>query len=113
MPVVLSEITDLARHETFVWRVTAAVIKSAVAVGSETFDGSQHAIMRRALATDVFHDTELWGERFTWGVAGNPVMELGSSDSDIEFTVASLWDAYAGAYTETPPPETAVQPVAP
>jgi hypothetical protein len=98
MPVVLSEITDLARHQTFTWRVTAAVIKSAVAVGAEAFDGTQYRIMRRALATEVFHDTELWGERFSWGVAGNPVMELGSSDSDIEFTVASLWDAYAGAF---------------
>lgn len=109
MATVLADITDLARHETFVWRVSAATVKAAVAVGGEPYDGSQYRIMRRALATKVFEAAELWGEHFTWGVAANSTISFDSSDSDIEWTVSSLWDAYAGAY---PPPTepTAEQP---
>lgn len=105
MAIVLADITDLAAHTTFEWRVTAAVIKAAVAVGGEAYDGSQYRIMRRALATKVFEETQLWGERFSWGVAANADITLESSDNDIEWTVNSLWDAYAGAYQETPAPE--------
>jgi hypothetical protein len=102
VPAVLSEITDLAEHPTHIRRVTAAAIKAAVAVGAETYDGTQYRIMRRALATNVFTDAELWGERFAWPVAANPVITSGSTDGDIEFTVNSLWDAMAGAYQEAP-----------
>lgn len=100
MATVLADITDLAEHTTFDWRVTAAVIKAAVAVGAEPYDGTQYRIMRRALATKVFEDTASWGGRFAWGVAANPTITLDSDDDDLEFTVNSLWDAYAGAYAD-------------
>jgi hypothetical protein len=94
---VLSDINDLATWPPFLRRVTAAAIHAAVDVGAEAFDGTQYRIARRALALNVFGDTDIWGARFAWGVAANPVITAESSDGDIQFTVNSLWDALAGA----------------
>lgn len=100
MTAVLIDIADLADYPPFIRRVTAASVMAAVDVGSETYDGTQYRIMRRALATQVLKNAENWGSVFAWGVAANPAITADSPDSDIEFTVNSLWDALAGAYTE-------------
>jgi hypothetical protein len=96
----LTDITDLGVHPTFIRRVTAAVVKAAVDIGAEAFSGLPNQILRRALATKVFEDTDLWGVRFSRGVAANPVITIDSTDGDIQFTVNSLWNAYAGAFPE-------------
>lgn len=103
MASTLTDITDLGVHPTFIRRVTAAAVKAAVDVGAEAFSGEPNQILRRALATNVFHDTDLWGGRFARGVAANPVITIDSSDGDIQFTVNSVWDAYAGAFPAPAP----------
>ncbi|TDQ01236.1 hypothetical protein [Labedaea rhizosphaerae] len=101
MPAVLTDVADLAAYPPFIRRVTAATVKAAVAVGNEVYDGTQYRIMRRALATQVLKHAENWGEVFAWGVSANPAVNPDATDNDVEFTVNSLWDAMAGAYTET------------
>jgi hypothetical protein len=96
----LSDMTDLATHPAFIRRVTGAMLKAAVNVGSELYDGTQYKIMRRALVTKALEDSPLWGERFSYAVASNPAITFASTDSDIEFTVNSVWDAMAGAYSD-------------
>lgn len=99
--MALSDMTDLATYPPFIRRVTGAVLKAAVAVGAETYDGSQYKIMRRALVKSTLEDSPLWGGRFAYAVASNPAITVASTDSDIEFTVNSVWDAVAGAYQDT------------
>ena len=96
----LSDMTDLATYPPFVRRVTGAMLKAAVAVGAETHDGSQYKIMRRALVTKTLEDAPLWGSRFAYAVASNPAITYSSNDGDIEFTVNSVWDSVAGAYSD-------------
>lgn len=104
MSVVLTDIADLATYPGFIRKVTAAVVKSAIAIGNETYDGTQYRIMRRALATKVLEESDTWGTRFSWGVAANAAITRDSSDGDIEWTVASIWDGIAGAYQSEPAP---------
>lgn len=92
--------TDLATWPPFVRRVTAAMLKAAVAVGNEAFDGSTYKLMRRALVTKVLEDSALWGGRFAYAVVSNPAITFASTDSDIEFTISTVWDAMAGAYQD-------------
>lgn len=98
--MALSDMTDLATWPPFVRRVTGAMLKAAVAVGAEAFDGTQYRIQRRALSVKVLEDSPLWGSRFAYAVAQNAAVTYSSNDGDIEFTVNSVWDAMAGAYQD-------------
>lgn len=98
--MALSDQTDLATYPPFIRRVTAAMLKAAVAVGAETFDGSVYKLARRALVTKALEDAPVWGSRFAYGVVSNVAITVASTDSDIEFTVNSIWDAMAGAYQD-------------
>jgi hypothetical protein len=98
MATTLSDISDLAVHPRFIRRVTAAVIKAAVVVAAEPYDGTNYKIMRRALATKVFEDTDTWGERFSWSVAANGPITVTSTDAEVDAATRALWDATAGAY---------------
>lgn len=100
--MALQDATDLAVYPPFIRRVTGAMLKAALDVGAEEFDGTQYRITRRGLATSVLADSALYGSRFAYAVAGNVAVNIDSTDSDIEFTVNSVWDAVAGAYA---PPE--------
>lgn len=108
MATVLTEIADTAEHPGFIRRVGSAIIKAAVAIGNEPYDGSQYTIMRRSLANKVFEFPDEWADRFAWPVARGPLITVDSSDNDIEWTVAEVWDAVAGAFQ--PVPEPAAEP---
>lgn len=110
---MLSDIADLAVNPTVVRRVTAATVTAAVAIGNETYDGSQYRIARRALATQVLKQADDWGAVFAWAVAANPSITVASPDTDIEWTISSVWDAIAGAYQQSPtepPTESPTEP---
>lgn len=98
--MALADMTDLATWPPFVRRVTGAMLKAAVAVGAEEFDGSQYKLQRRALVKTVLEDSPLWGSRFAYAAASNVAINADSTDNDIEFTVNSVWDAMAGAYQD-------------
>jgi hypothetical protein len=96
----LSDMTDLAVYPPFIRRVTAAMLKAAVAVGAEGFDGTTYKLARRALVRQTLEDPVLWGSRFSYAVVSNVAITFESTDNDIEFTVNSLWDAMSGAYQD-------------
>jgi hypothetical protein len=89
----------LSRLTSFAERVQAAVVKAAVDVAAETPDASERSRLRRALSARILENREGidYAARFALAVAVNPVITKSSSDSDIQFTVNSLWDAMAGA----------------
>lgn len=98
----LDEIGQLAKTTSFVERVQAAMVKAAVAVGAEQDDGTPRGQMRRSLSVRVLEASDAWAPRFAWGVATNAVINHDSPANDVEFTVNSLWDAFAGAAPPAP-----------
>lgn len=96
--MALSDMTDLATWPPFVRRVTAAMLKAAVAIGNEPFNGTAYKLARRALVIETLKDPVAWGIRFAYAVVSNPAITYASTDGDIEFTVASVWDPMAGAH---------------
>ena len=93
----LSDIADLAEWPPFVRRVRAAMISAAKDVGADADDGQDRTRLRRALSVNVILDPDTYARRFALVVASNPVINYGSTDDDIQFTVNSVWDAIAGA----------------
>ena len=103
MPATLSDLNDLAVHPKFVRLCQASAVKAAVLIGNEEYDGSQYRIMRRALSTKVLVDPDSWGPVFSWACATNPVITLDSAEESLDYVVATVWDALAGAIPETQP----------
>jgi hypothetical protein len=85
----------LAQNATFKMRVRHAMVKAAVAVMAEDPATLNHA-KRAAFSGAAIDEPERTSARMAMGVVTNPVISGASSDSDIEFTVNSLWNAYAG-----------------
>lgn len=95
----------LARDATFQDRVQVAYVKAAVNVGAEAASSqpSYDAYYRRAaLSVQVLNNPSQFREPYTWAVIHNDAISDASSDSDIEWTVNSLWDAMAGVIEERP-----------
>lgn len=86
---------QLSVDPTFVQRVTQAAILSATQVQAEDPGTSNHA-NRIAFALTMLRSAQNFGPLIAQGVASNPAITSASTDSDIEFTVNSLWDAYSG-----------------
>jgi hypothetical protein len=97
----LEDIFMLARRTSFIERVQAAVAKAAVAVAAEAPDQSERSRLRRSLSVKVLEHSEEYAFRFALAVATNAVITQASTDSDVEFTVNSMWDAIAGAEPPT------------
>ena len=90
-----SEQHGLAQLPGFVERVKMAVVKSAIAVANEDPTTAGHAARVR-YAQAALANPESVARCMALGVASNPVVSDKSVDGDIEFTVASMWNAYAG-----------------
>lgn len=86
---------QLAFDTVFIARVQHAMIKAAIAIQAESGATDNHA-NRSTYARQVLNDTNRYGPLFAQGVVTNPSITDASSDSDIEFTVNSIWNAYAG-----------------
>ena len=89
------EQVNLAMTPAFIARVQAAMVKSAIAVSSENPETPAH-VTRVQWATQVLRDPMHYATRMAFGVAANPTITAESGDNDIEFTVNSVWNAYAG-----------------
>lgn len=88
----------LAADTAFQARVRVAVETAAEDIAAEA-KGSQDDVIygkRQALASTVLtsagQDLLL---AFVWAVVANPVITSGSTDSDLQFTVNSVWNAIA------------------
>lgn len=88
----------LAIDTAFRARVRVAIVTAAKDVMGETPTGSDAKFGKRAgLARLVLADGgQLMLEPFAWAVVANAAISSGSSDSDIQFTVNSVWDDLAG-----------------
>ncbi len=92
----------LAGLAPFRARVQVAAVKAAVDVAAEADTVANHA-KRVQLANQVLMSPARWGEIMAESVAVNGTILAQAMadqvvpDGDIEFVVASLWDAYAGS----------------
>jgi len=94
-----SEQSELANSQAFVDRVKMAMVKCAISVANEDPATAYHAARVR-YAQAALANPESVARCMALGVASNAVISEQSSDGDIEFTVASTWNAYAGVVTE-------------
>jgi hypothetical protein len=90
----------LASDQAFRDKVRVALATAAVEVMGEAEGSYSNAQFgkRQALAHSVLTSAAsgMWLEAFVWGVVANVAITDQSSDSDIQFTVNSLWDDIAG-----------------
>ena len=98
MATTLDDINDIAGHPHFIRRTQAAIVKSAISIGNEATDPAnpQRSTSRHALAINVLNDPQAYSTRFAYALAANAARTLDSADGDLEWTVASVWDALAG-----------------
>lgn len=85
----------LATDATFIARVTQAAISGAKDVMAEAASATGHA-KRTDFAVSVLRSPQVFGPLMAQGVAANVAITSASTDSDIQFTINSLWDAYSG-----------------
>ena len=99
--MTLTDQYTLASNEVFIGRVLMAAVTAAIAVGGEACGGTdqptngQH-ILRAAWAQRVLKDPLGEAYNLAMGVAANPAITAESTDNDIQFTVNSLINDYAG-----------------
>ena len=89
---------DLTSDGAFRQRVTAAAVKVSIDVAAEDIGTPGHAD-RLALAVKVLNDPETWTRVLIFGITANSTIQSKPKtveDAEIEFTLASIWDAYAG-----------------
>lgn len=93
----------MSNHPTFLGRIEVCIIKSAIAVLNEAPTVAKHAI-RLNYARKVVENPPGYAERMAVGVVTNATIDTKSLvdstgatvlDSEIEFQVNSMWDAYS------------------
>lgn len=89
-----SEQYDLSHDAIFLRRVQMIIQKSAIAVAAEDPATANH-VQRLAYGNKVLMNPGGYAELMAQGVSTNAAISSASSDSDIEFTVNSQWNAYA------------------
>ena len=87
---------DLAFNQPIelIRRVQMLMQKSAIAVAAEDPATANHAA-RVTFGNKVLMNPSGYAELMAQGVVSGGIITAASSDSDIEFTVNSLWNAYA------------------
>ena len=92
----------LAADATFSSRVKVAMMTAAVQIAAEAKGGNSETLFdkRQQMAKLVLQSggtaTLQW---FIWAVVTNAAVTGSSLDSDIQFTVNSMWNAIAGVRT--------------
>lgn len=88
----------LAADAAFQARVRVAIVTAAVDVMGESKTGLSDTVFdkRQALAHAVLNDSAGYLDRFVWCVVANVAISSASTDSDIQFTVNSVWSDLSG-----------------
>jgi hypothetical protein len=86
---------QLAQDADFRLRVRNALAKAAINVCAEAPETTNHT-NRCNFATLALRDPERYGDVVAQGVVTNAVITAESADDAIEFTVNSMFNAYAG-----------------
>lgn len=94
------EQVELAENGEFQARIRQAAITAATAIMADRPANTPQAIathaLRTRLALDVLRNPTTWARAFAAAVVTNNAVSAQSSDSDLQWTVNSLWDALAG-----------------
>jgi hypothetical protein len=87
-----------ATDQTFLKRVTIAMYKVAQLVAAEDDAPYTEAWYqkRQQLAKQIKYQAPSYVQQFSLSVCSGGVITDQSPDNDIEFTVTSQWDAFAG-----------------
>jgi hypothetical protein len=99
--VTLTEQYALASDDAFIGKVMICVAKAAIAISGEVCGGSEqpsnaaHA-KRAKWAMEALLPPRTMAEKMAVGVAANGTITIASEDADIEWTVSSIIDDYAG-----------------
>lgn len=96
MASLLEKYTD-AMSQDFRKRVTVALYTAARNVSSEAKGATTAVFLKRSgLANRVLFNAENFVNQFSLAIVAGDIVTSASVDSDIQFTVNSLWDAFAG-----------------
>ena len=101
------QITTMTLTEQITWlgvadnvsHVRQCLCKAAVAVAAEDASATAHHATRSAYAFAVLGNPTAAGTAAAFAVATNPGLTTTPSDSDLEFTVNSMFNALAGVTT--------------
>jgi hypothetical protein len=95
----------LLSDQTFRDRITMAMVTAALNVQgeAETADSPTFYAKRSALAVGALTSPSMFADRFVWAVAANPAINADSSDSDIQYTVNSVFSDLAGVMASEGP----------
>ena len=85
---------ELAMTEEFFRRVQQAMVRTALNVAAEKLPSPK----RSSYATQILNNPEGYRMRFAHGVVAYPGISEESTDDNIQLTVNSIFNAYAGAY---------------
>lgn len=88
----------LAADTSFQLRVRVAVVTAAKDVMGEAKGSMTDTVFnkRQQFAYQVINSSLGYLDRFVWAVVANPVITNASVDSDIQFTVNSVWNDLCG-----------------
>jgi hypothetical protein len=88
----------LATDEAFRLRVRVSIVTAAKDVMGEAKGVMTDTVFnkRQELAHQVINNSAGYLDRFSWAVISNAAITGASTDSDIQFTVNSLWGDLAG-----------------
>lgn len=91
---------DLVKDNGFRGRVAMAIIGAAKAIMDEDPEAPNH-VKRVRLARSALNNPEQMVVSFIYDIASNPTIAAdgptASADGDLDFVIASVWDARAGA----------------
>lgn len=94
----------LAENGEFQGRVRQGVITAAIEIMAAAPENTPQAIAkhakRAALASRVLLDPVSLQRAWAYAVASNAAIAAESSDSDLQWTINSMWDAMAGVVLE-------------
>jgi hypothetical protein len=99
--MTLTEQYALASDDAFIGKIMICVVKAAIAISGEVCGGSEQPsnaahVKRAKWAMEALLSPWAMAGKMAVGVAANGTITGASSDSDIEWTVNSIIDDYAG-----------------
>jgi hypothetical protein len=100
-----TEQLTLLSDQSFRDRVTMAMVSAALDVQgeAETPDHPTYYAKRSALAVGALTSPSMFADRFVWACAANVAINAESSDSDIQYTVNSVFSDLAGVMASEQP----------
>jgi hypothetical protein len=96
--VSYTEQAALAADTSFRDKVRVAIVTSAVDVMGVAKGSMSDTVFgkRQSFAYQVISNSNGYVDRFAWSVVANVAITGASTDSDIQFTVNSLWNDLSG-----------------